>query len=166
MIPNPLEFEDFKIEYKREKKFSNQKYDLNEVIKTYRSNKIPAGKISELLNINLLKSNPKIQEILKKYIAYDTFNESIVVILDDKVAAIRRTKDNIKWKSFGSKSYIKISINKNDDVIFVVFGMLEIILCEIFNLSYIGFQSDGIAKNIINNEQFNEDLKRKWKVKV
>ena len=37
--------------------------------------------------------------------------------------------------------------------------MAEIILCELFDISYIAFQSDSITKNLQNHKQWNEEIK-------
>ena len=168
MLPNPKEFKNFKAELSERVKFDDAPgYNLESLIKTFKSNKIPSGKISNLINIEILKSNPNIQKILKHFVGYDKINESLVIILDDKVAAIQRAtnKENqlIKWKTFGSKSYIRYKIK--DEYVFCVYGMAEILLCEIFNLSYIGFQSDSIAKSLDNNQQFLDEIKPQLKDK-
>ena len=37
--------------------------------------------------------------------------------------------------------------------------MAEILLCELFDISYIAFQSDSITKNLQNHKQWNEEIK-------
>ena len=45
--------------------------------------------------------------------------------------------------------------------VFVVYGMAEIILCELFDISYIAFQSDSITKTLQNHKQWTEEIKPK-----
>ena len=142
-----------------------QSYDLKNIFDSLQNNSIPSGYISKLIDLEILEHNPKAKEILKRFICYSKLDDSIVIVLKDKeeikTIAINRAKDKegnlIKWKTFGSKKYIQYKIK--DDFVFIVYGMAEIILCELFDISYIAFQSDSIAKNLQNHKQWNEEIK-------
>lgn len=161
MLPNPKEYNEFKMEFQSSITFDTNtpNYDLDEIIRTFRSNKIPKGALSNLIDVNLLESCPNIQQILKKYITFDIKNNSLCIVLENKALAVHRAYNHnglVKWKTYGSKKHIQYSIK--DNIVFVVYGMAEILLCEIFNLSYIGFQADSIAKIVSNNKQFNDEI--------
>ena len=166
-LPNPKEFASFKAELSKTIKFDEveQSYDLKNIFDSLQNNSIPSGYISKLIDLEILEHNPKTKEILKRFICYSKLDDSIVIVLKDKeeikTIAINRAKDKegnlIKWKTFGSKKYIQYKIK--DDFVFIVYGMAEIILCELFDISYIAFQSDSIAKNLQNHKQWNEEIK-------
>lgn len=150
-------------------RFDNSKksYNLVEIYNSMKKNNIPKGCLSSLFDVDLLNNNKNIENILKQFIGYDVINKSLVVFLRDKedieTIAIHRAKprsdeeDYIKWKTLGSKNFIQYKIN--DDIIFIVYGMAEIILCELLDISYIAFQSDSIAINLSTHEQFQNDIK-------
>ncbi len=157
----------FKAELSKTIKFDEVEpnYDLNKIFDLLQNNSIPKGYISKLIDFQILEDNPKTKEILKEFICYSKIDDSIVIVLKDKeeikTIAIHRTKDKegnfIKWKTLGSKKYIQYKIK--DDFVFIVYGMAEIILCELFDISYIAFQSDSITKNLQNHKQWNEEIK-------
>ncbi len=166
-LPNPKDFMNFKAELSKTIKFDEVEpnYDLNKIFDLLQNNSIPKGYISKLIDFQILEDNPKTKEILKEFICYSKIDDSIVIVLKDKeeikTIAIHRTKDKegnlIKWKTLGSKKYIQYKIK--DDFVFIVYGMAEIILCELFDISYIAFQSDSITKNLQNHKQWNEEIK-------
>ena len=166
-LPNPKEFASFKAELSKTIKFDEveQSYDLKNIFDSLQNNSIPSGYISKLIDLEILEHNPKTKEILKRFICYSKLDDSIVIVLKDKeeikTIAINRAKDKegnlIKWKTYGSKKYIQYKIK--DDFVFIVYGMSEIILCELFDISYIAFQSDSITKNLQNHKQWNEEIK-------
>ena len=166
-LPNPKDFINFKKDLSKAIKFDEvaTNYNLEEIYNSMINNSIPSGYISKLIDLQILEHNPKAKEILKRFICYSKLDDSIVIVLKDKeeikTIAINRAKDKegnlIKWKTFGSKKYIQYKIK--DDFVFIVYGMAEIILCELFDISYIAFQSDSIAKNLQNHKQWNEEIK-------
>ena len=166
-LPNPKDFINFKAELSKTIKFDEveQSYDLNEIYDSLKLNSIPSGYISKLIDLQILEHNPRAKEILKRFICYSKLDDSIAIVLkykeEIKTIAINRAKDKdgnlIKWKTYGSKKYIQSNIK--DDFVFIVFGMSEILLCELFNISYIAFQSDSIAYNLDNHNQWIEELK-------
>ena len=108
---------------------------------------------------DLLGSNSNVN------IGFSNDYQSLSVILKDennelKTIAIRRNNNPKKieswekWKKYGSISYIPSKVIENDEVVFVAFGMMEIVVMEILSLSYIIFQSDSVAKKLDKNEQF------------
>lgn len=166
-LPNPKDFKNFKAELSESIKFDDvsKLYDLENVYKSLMNNAIPKGYISKLIDIEILEYYPRAKEILKEFICYSKYDDSLTIVLKDsneiKTIAIHRTKDKegnvVKWKTLGSKKYIQYKIK--DDFVFVVYGMAEILLCELFDISYIAFQSDSIAKGLKNNIQWQEDIK-------
>ena len=166
-LPNPKDFVNFKKDLSKAIKFDEvaTNYNLEEIYNSMINNSIPSGYISKLIDLQILEHNPKAKGILKRFICYSKLDDSIVIVLKDKeeikTIAINRAKDKegnlIKWKTFGSKKYIQYKIK--DDFVFIVYGMSEIILCELFDISYIAFQSDSIAKNLQNHKQWNEEIK-------
>ena len=93
--------------------------------------------------------------IYKKYMGFSIKHQSLTVSLFDedghvKAIAIRKSKDKdgtfIKWKTYGSKTYIPHKIN--DEFIFLAVGMAEFILFEMMKVSYILLQSDSIYRHI------------------
>ena len=166
-LPNPKDFGSFKAELSKTIKFDEveQSYDLKNIFDSLQNNSIPSGYISKLIDLQILEHNPKTKEILKRFICYSKLDDSIVIVLKDKeeikTIAINRAKDKegnlIKWKTLGSKKYIQYKIK--DDFVFIVYGMAEILLCELFDISYIAFQSDSITKNLQNHKQWIEEIK-------
>ena len=166
-LPNPHDFKSFRAELSNKIIFDDVEpnYDLNKIFDSLQNNSIPGGYISKLFDLQILEHNPKTKEILKEFISYSKIDDSLAVILKDneeiKTIAIHRAKDKennlIKWKTYGSKKHIQYKIK--DDFIFIVYGMAEVILCELFNISYIAFQSDSITKNLQNHKQWIEDIK-------
>ena len=166
-LPNPKDFVNFRAELSNKIKFDDSvpTYDLKNIFDSLQNNSIPSGYISKLFDLQILEHNPKAKEILKEFICYSKIDDSLAVILKDKeeikTIAIHRSKDKdgnlIKWKTYGSKKYIQYKIK--DDFVFVVYGMAEVILCELFNISFIAFQSDSITKNLQNHKQWIEEIK-------
>ncbi|QOY50915.1 hypothetical protein [Candidatus Sulfurimonas baltica] len=98
-------------------------------------------------------------------IGYSNDYHSLSVILTDadnelKTIAIRRNNNPKKveswdkWKKYGSINYIPSRILQEDQIVYVGFGMMEVIVMELLGLSYIVFQSDSVAKKLDKNEQF------------
>ena len=98
-------------------------------------------------------------------IGYSNDYRSLSVILTDannevKTIAIRRNNNPKKvefwdkWKKYGSINYIPSKVIENDMIVYVAFGMMEVVLMELLGVSYIVFQSDSVAKKFDKNEQF------------
>lgn len=96
-----------------------------------------------------------ISPILAKYIGYSNKHHSLTISLIDtddnvKAIAIRKSKDKdgnlIKWKTYGSKTFIPYKIN--DEFIFLAVGMAEFLLLEMMKVSYILLQSDSVYRHI------------------
>lgn len=173
-LPDPKEFKDFKADLSKKIQFeeSEPNYDLNKIFSSLQINSIPKGYISNLFDVNILKYNPNTQQILKKYLTYSKIDDSLAITLQDKeeikTIAINRSKDKegnlIKWKTLGSKKHIEYKIK--DNFVFVVYGMAEIILCELLNISFVAFQSDSIALNLQNHKQWQEEIRPQLKDKI
>lgn len=173
-LPNPKDFKSFKADLSKRVEFDDNEsnYDLEKIYNSLQSNSIPKGYISNLFDVNILKHNPNTQQILKKYLTYSKIDDSLAITLQEneeiKTIAINRSKNQegnlIKWKTLGSKKHIEYKIK--DDFVFIVYGMAEIVLCELLDISYIAFQSDSIALNLQNHKQWQEDIKAKLKDKV
>lgn len=92
--------------------------------------------------------------LFDKHIGYSKKHKTLSVsLLEDgivKAIAIRHSFDQdgklIKWKTYGSKTYITCKII--DDFIFVAVGMAEFILLEMMNVSYVLVQSDSVYRHI------------------
>ena len=165
-LPSPRTFGSFKAELSKTIQFDKESYyDLTKIFDSLQSNPIPSGYISKLINLQILEHNPKAKEILKDFICYSKLDDSLAIILKDKeeikTIAIHRAKNKdgnlIKYKSYGSKKYIQYKIK--DAFIFIAYGMAEVLLCELFELSYIAFQSDTVALNLDNHKQWIEEVK-------
>ena len=107
------------------------------------------------------------RESADRMIGFDTRNDSFTVSLLDgdevKTVAIRRAGDT-KWKTYGSKRYTPFRIDERP-VVYVVYGMKEILLLECAGWPYIGFQSDGMARRPANVENI-DLIKEKARGKV
>ena len=166
-LPNPKDFGSFKAELSKSIIFDDvvSNYDLNEIFDSLKINSIPSGRISNLIDLQILEHNPKAKEILKDFVYFSKLDDSIAIVLKDKeeikTIAINRAKDKdgniIKWKTYGSKKYIQYKIK--DDFIFIVYGMAEILLCELLELSYVAFQSDSITYGLDNHNQWIQEIK-------
>jgi len=175
-LPNPKEFKSFKADLSKRIKFDDVEpnYDLNKIYEAMKKNTIPRGRVSQLLNTEILKSFSNIQSVLKKCILFDKMNNSIAIAIKEdeeiKTIAIHKSKskegDLIKWKTLGSKSYIPYSIRDNSKVVFVLVGMKEYLLMELMELDYIVMQSDSIVKGIHFNDQWLEEIKPQIKDKL
>ena len=129
-------------------------YDLSQIIIKLES--LPRGQINKIIDVEILNSNPKTMEILHRFVKWNDYYKSVVIVLQDKTVAIHRA-DPIKWKTYGSKKFIQHKIK--DDFVFMVYGMAEILLCEVLDISYIAFQSDSIVKTLDSNEQWQNEIK-------
>lgn len=112
---------------------------------------------SEIFNLYIL-----LKESTDIVIGYCHKYRSLSIILYEeseiKTIAVRRNNSEnneewTKWKKYGSINYIPKKIIENDNRIFIAFGMMEVILFEILNLSYIVFQSDSIANSLSHHNQ-------------
>ena len=163
-LPNPKDFGSFKAELLKTVKFDEvaTNYNLEEIYNSMINNSIPIGLIEDIFKITSLN----MEEIIKKYLVYSKIDNSLAIILKDKeeikTIAINRSFDKdknlIKWKTLGSKKYIQYKI-KDDFLVFVGFGMKEILLFEMMEVSYIAFQSDSIVYGLNNHTQWIEDIK-------
>jgi len=80
---------------------------------------------------------------IRSFLGYSDFYNSLTIELDGIATAVRNANGQ-KWKSFGSKQYIKTKIKTDDEYIFLASGMAEIIALEEFGYSYILLQMDGV----------------------
>jgi len=175
-LPNPHNFKNFKIELTKTVQFeeSTPKYNLKNIYQTMRNNPIPSGRVSQLINIEILQSFDNTQKVLKNCILFDKLNDSIAIAIkkdeEIKTIAIHRTINQegktTKWKTFGKKSYIPHSIRDNSKIVFVLVGMKEYLLMELMGLDYIVPQSDSIVKSLGSNKQWLEEIKPKIKGKL
>ena len=58
------------------------------------------------------------------------------------------TNKNIKWKSYGLKSYVPYKLDYDDNFIFFAVGMSEYLLFELLEVNYILLQSDSMYRYI------------------
>ncbi len=163
-LPNPNDFKTFKVELEKSVKFDEDKsYNLEDIFKSLVA--LPKGEITKIIDIEILKSNPNTKTILDKFVKWSNYHNSMAIVLEDKTVTIHRAKDGKKWKTYGSKKHIQHLIKDDDNVIFVVYGMAEILLCEIFEVSYVAFQSDSITKSLDSNTQWLNEIVPKIKDK-
>ena len=129
-LPNPKEFTSYKADFKVSFYDDVAKYDLNSIYNKLSTAKIPAGYISKLFKVSLLKSCKNTQSILSKYFKYSVNDDTLAIILRDdnqdiKTIAFHRTKalndEVIKWRTLGSKKYIQYNIK--DNFVFIVYGV-------------------------------------------
>jgi len=146
-------------------------YDLNKIYYAMSQNKIPPNYVSKLFKVEVLKSFSNTQAVLKKSIVFNKLDNSLAIVLKDqknniKTIATHRSKDNIKWKTLGSKIFIPYKINDNSNIIFLLVGMKEYLLMEMMGVNYIIPQSDSIANNLKSNIIWLEEIKPKLKDKT
>ena len=81
-LPNPKDFNNFKIELSNRIEFDEvqQDYNLNNIYNSFKKNPIPAGYISKIFDIDILKYNPKAKEILKEYVTFSKEDDSLVIV--------------------------------------------------------------------------------------
>lgn len=169
-LPNPIEYKEFQLNYAKTVKFNTDtKYNLSNIYEAIKQNALPKGKIVNIVDIELLNANKELSiQIINEFILFDRLNNSIAIALKDRnneiqtIAIHRVTNDDntiTKWKSLGSKKYIQYKIKNDDYLVYIAFGMAEVILFELLEVSYICFQSDSIAKNLQNHNQWNEEIK-------
>ncbi|MDF1882979.1 hypothetical protein JHD49_03420 [Sulfurimonas sp. SAG-AH-194-C21] len=147
------------------------KYDIKNIYNQMKLNGMPSGLISKIIDIDILKQCSNVQTVLKDMLVYDKYNKSLAIVLKEndeiRTIAIQHAKDKegkpIKWKTLGDKKYIPHRLNS--DYIFCCYGMKEAIICRLFELDYMIFQSDSIAKGIKDNLQFQNEIKPKLKHK-
>lgn len=115
----------------------------------------PIDFLYELFSKKFLESfECAVFSLFDKHIGYSKKHKTLSVsLLEDgivKAIAIRHSFDQdgklIKWKTYGSKTYITCKII--DDFIFVAVGMAEFILLEMMNVSYVLVQSDSVYRHI------------------
>ena len=137
-------------------------YDIEELYHRYRRGmkqlieEKGKERVRERLNADLIPPflrNDLDGKTLKRMIGYDRRNDSFTVSLfnGDSIEAVTiQRAGEVKWKTYGAKSFIPYRIDERPFV-YAVYGMKEILLMEAANLPYIGFQSDSIAKAIARN---------------
>jgi hypothetical protein len=175
-LPNPNDFKNFKADLSKRIQFedSEPSYNIDNIYTAMKNNSIPSGRVSQLIDKEILHSIDDIQKVLKRCILFDTLHQSIAIAIKEdeqiKTIAIHRSKDQegnlIKWKTLGSKSFIPYKIRDNSKIVFVLVGMKEYLLMELLQFDYIVPQSDSIIKNISNNRQWVEEIKPKIKDKL
>ena len=91
-LPNPKDFNNFKIELSNKIEFDEmqQDYDLNNIYNSFKKNPIPAGYISKIFDIDILKYNPKSDAV----IFYE--NENIQKVLNLKENKVYKKTPSIK----------------------------------------------------------------------
>ncbi len=109
-----------------------------------------------IFTLQLLRSfNYEVSDILNKYIGFSTKYQSLTISVFDKKNSVKSiaiqkatTQDGtqVKWKSYGTKTYITSKLN--DDFIFIGVGMKELVLFEMMKVSYIHLQSDSMVRHI------------------
>ncbi len=148
----------------------NPAYDVVDIYRRYRQGKaevvqrIGKDMMIKKMHARLLPASIISQldrNTLDMMIGFDARNDSFTVSLldsnDVKAVTVQRVGD-IKWKTFGKKSYTPFRIDQRPYA-FVVFGMKEILLLEAGDYPYIGFQSDSTAKSIARYKRA-EEIKR------
>ena len=137
-------------------------YDIEELYHRYRRGvkqlieEKGKERVKERLNADLIPSflrNDLDGKTLKRMIGYDRRNDSFTVSLfnGDSIEAVTiQRAGEVKWKTYGAKSFIPYRIDERPFV-YAVYGMKEILLMEAADLPFIGFQSDSIAKAIERN---------------
>ena len=166
--------ESFRILNRTDKTFSKKSYNLAEIA----TNNLDifggyTDSIRDIIDIKVL-------ELLKDYKSLSTFAidvaqsvtlgysydyNSLSIILKDEdsvvTVAIRRNNTPSKqfegwskWKTYGSKNYIANSFIPCSNTVYIAFGMMEIVLLELLDVSYIVFQSDFMAQDFEKNAQF------------
>lgn len=111
------------------------------------------------------------QKVYQEYLRYDYINNSPCVLLCDnnndiKSIAVHRTKDGKKWLKRKGSDGKYVHHNIFDFVVYVAYGMGELLILELLQLPYIAFQSDGVAHSLDTNKQFNEEVKPLLKDKL
>lgn len=114
----------------------------------------------ELFNKDFLRSldsNSNYKKI-NEFIGYSKKYRSLTIsILDEndnvKSIAIRKAFDKssnqIKWKTYGSKTYIHSQIK--DSIVFLGVGTAEYVLFQLLDVSFINLQSDSMYRHISEN---------------
>ena len=88
------------------------------------------------------------------YIGYSFKDKSITIsVLDNEVpqAVTIRSSGDIKWKTFGKKSFIPTRLTGKDEV-YIASGMGEILLMDLMGYDYIGLQSDSVIHHLSSLE--------------
>ncbi len=116
----------------------------------------PTQLLYEMFSQKFLRSFSKpLSPIFRKYLGYSKKYQSLSISVFDKYKKVQAiaiqkatTQDNliVKWKSYGSKTFISCKIK--DDFIFVAVGMKELVLLEMMDVSYIHLQSDSMVRHI------------------
>lgn len=158
----PIKKEDDKPKYNLE--------DLNRLFEIEKSSYRNKQLFLELFNSNIIKKIQNSEDVFLKFCGYSKRDDSLTITLKDdnnniQTIVIRKSIDGIKWKTLGGKTFIYSNIKNESDVVFAVYGMSEILICEMLEFSYIAFQSDSIAKNLSNNPSWNI-IKEKLKGKI
>ena len=96
-----------------------------------------------------------VHPLFKGFVGYSKKDQSLTIsIIDEgghvRAIAIRWSKDKdgniIKWKTYGSKTYIPHKIEL--EVLFLAVGMAEYLLFKMMKVSYILLQSDSMSRHI------------------
>ena len=107
----------------------------------------PTTLINKLINRDLYNSIGI--RTWKSYLGYSHKYKSLTISLlkegEVQTVAIRES-NGVKWRTYGSKTYIPYRID--DDFVFLFSGMAEVLLMDLFGLSYIQLQADGMVKHL------------------
>jgi len=179
-LPNPKEFKHFKMQLHQVVRFDEVITDeikhskLINIYKAINSNKnYSTDCIYNILNKKFLDSIDKDikQKVYSKYLRYDTIEQSPCIVVKDKYNVIQfisvhRAKDGTKWKKKVGSNAKYIHYNIFDYIIFVAYGIGEMLILELLGLSYILLQSDSVANTLHINKQFNDEVKPLLKDKL
>jgi len=149
----------------------NQKIDLSQydsALKTAAARKDRESistKLCELFNQLILTNDiEKTRQIIHRFIGYSKKHDSLSITLYDmegiaRTIALRHATDkegnSVKWKTYGSKSFIPYRIEKLPFV-FTASGMAEVLLFELFEFDYFLLQSDSIVRSLAVNTHWKE----------
>lgn len=117
-------------------------------------------KLYELIHPIILGNDvEKTRGIMHHFIGYSKKHNTLSISLydSDEVAqtialrhAIDKDGNSIKWKTYGSKSFLPYWIDKSP-LVFTASGMAEVLLFELFGFDYFLLQSDGIVRTLATN---------------
>lgn len=117
-------------------------------------------KLFELIHPLILGNNiEKSRDIMHRFIGYSKKHNTLSISLYDsdevpRTIALRHATDkdgnSVKWKTYGSKSFIPYRIDQSPFV-FTASGMAEVLLFELLGFNYFLLQSDGIVRTLATN---------------
>lgn len=177
-LPNPKEFKSFELQLCKVVKFDNstnenKKEILLRVYNAMNKNIVNPSSIYNILNKRFLDTIDETiqQKVIKKYLRNDTVNNSPSIILENErntlqAISIHKAKDGTKWKKITGSNTKYVHYRISNFIVFVAYGMGEMLTLELLGLSYILFQSDRITNTLETNTQWNEEVRPKLKNKL